>query len=85
MTKTAVALHYPEHAPAPFITFKGKGAVAQKMLEIANEHNIPIANEPEVAAILSFHEIGECVPVETYEVLAGIFAFLKKVEEYDRN
>ncbi len=83
--KTAIALHYPKNAPAPFILFKSTGCHVKKMLEIAQEHDIPIVNEPETALILSMHDVGECVPVETYEVIASIFAFLKKVEEHDRN
>ncbi len=84
MKKTAIALQYPENAPAPFITFKGCGSKAEKMIEIAKKNNIPIVSEPETAFVLSLHEIGNCIPPETYEVLAGVFAFLKKVEDYDR-
>ncbi len=85
MKKVAIALQYPEKAPAPFILFKGSGRKADRIIEIASENNIPLVCKPETAMILSVHEIGDCVPVETYEVLASIFAFLKKVEDYDRN
>ncbi len=85
MKKTAIALQYPESAPAPFIAYKGSGAVAEKMLEIAKDNDVPVVSDSEVASVLLLHDIGQCVPFETYEVLAGIFAFLKKVREYDRN
>ncbi len=85
MKKTAIALQYPDNAPAPFIVFKGNGDKVERMLKIAEENNIPIVCEPETAFVLSFHEVGSCVPAETYEVLAGIFSFLKKVKEYDRD
>ncbi len=83
MKKNAIALQYPKNAPAPFIVFKGSGVVAEKILEIAKENDIPVVSEPNVASVLSLYDIGSCVPTETYEVLAGIFAFLKKVEKND--
>ncbi len=85
MKKTAIALQYPKNSPAPFIVFKGFGDRAEKMLEIARMHDIPIVKEPETALVLSLQDVGSCIPVETYKVLAGVFAFLKKVEDYDRD
>ncbi len=85
MKKVAIALQYPENAPAPFLVYKGRGIKADKVIEIAKENNVPVVCNPDTAMILSVQEIGECVPVDTYEVLAGIFAFLKRVKEYDRN
>lgn len=85
MKKTAVALHYPENAQAPFIVAKGTNQKAEKILEIAQLNNIPIVIEPETAVVLSMQDIGDCIPEETYEVLAGVFAFLKKVYDYDKH
>ncbi len=85
MKKTAIALQYPKNAAAPLIAYKGSGTRAEQMLTIAKEHDVPVVVESDTAVILSAYNIGECVPVETYEILAGIFAFLKKVEAYDNN
>lgn len=85
MKKTAIALHYPPGVQAPFISCKGRGATAELLLTVAKEHNIPIICEPETALILSLQEVGDYIPPETYEILAGIFAFLKKVEMYEHN
>lgn len=85
MKKTAVALQYPKNAPAPFIVAKGNGNLADAILAVAQENNVPVFCEPETVSILSLHQIGDCIPAQTYEVLAGIFAFLKKVEENEHN
>lgn len=85
MKKTAIALHYPEGAPAPFVVCKGSGNIAEQILALAQENNVPIVCEPETALILSLQEVGDCVSPETYGVLVGIFAFLKKVESYEHN
>jgi len=72
--KTAVALKYPEGAPAPFITAKGKGELARKIISVAEEKNIRIEENPDIINVLSAQEIGQAVPEETWEVLAVIFS-----------
>lgn len=74
MEKKAVALKYPKNAYAPFITAKGTGITAEKILEIAEKKNIPIKVEDTVVDILSAQDIGDAVNEETWEVLAIIFA-----------
>lgn len=74
MEKKAVALKYPKNAYAPFITAKGTGVTAEKILEIAEKKNIPIKVEDTVVDILSAQDIGDAVNEETWEVLAIIFA-----------
>ena len=72
--KTAVALKYPEGAPAPFITAKGKGELARKIIRVAEEKNIRIEENPDIINVLSAQEIGQAVPEETWEVLVVIFS-----------
>ena len=75
-TKSAVALRYPDGAECPFISAKAKGVLADKMLEIAEENNIPVVEDQLLAGILTVEEIGESIPLETWEIVAKIFAFL---------
>ncbi|MCQ2589150.1 MAG: EscU/YscU/HrcU family type III secretion system export apparatus switch protein [Treponema sp.] len=70
----AVALKYPENAYAPFITAKGTGLNAERILEIARENDIPVKVEETSVEILSAQDIGQSVSEETWEVLAIIFA-----------
>jgi type III secretion system FlhB-like substrate exporter len=82
----AAALRYPEGADAPFITAKAKGILAQRLTEIAAENGVPVIANADVSDVLTLYEIGECVPPETYTVLAEIFAFIKRMEEHhERN
>lgn len=74
--KKAIALAYPKGCPAPFIVAKGKDEVAERIIEIAREHSVCIVREDITAEILSLYEIGDYIPEETYEVLAGVFAFI---------
>lgn len=72
----AVALQYPEGAPAPFISATAKGKSAEKMLQVAKENDITIVQNPELTDFLSVQEIGTCVPESVWPVIAKIFAFV---------
>lgn len=80
MEKKAVALKYPKNAFAPFITAKGTGLTAEKILEIARENDIPVKVEDTAVEILSNQDIGDAVSEETWEVLAIIFSTIMKKE-----
>lgn len=77
----STALRYPNDADTPFIVAQGKAFIAQKMIEIAKQNNIPVMVEPETENILTLYNVGECIPYETYEVLAKVFAFLRRMEK----
>lgn len=79
--KQAVALRYPEGAVAPFIVAKGKGELAERILQIAKENDVYIEHDEITTQILSLYEIGELIPPETYEVVAGIFSFLIRMRD----
>jgi flagellar biosynthesis protein len=79
-TKKAVALKYPEGAPAPFITASARGMLAEKLLGIAEKNSIPVIKNKGITDVLSVQQIGSFVPEETWTVLAGIFAFVLNAE-----
>ena len=74
--KSAVALKYPQGAEVPFITAKGKGQLAEKILDIAKENNICIEENAPLVDLLSLEEVNDAVPEEAFEALAAIFAFV---------
>ncbi|NMA56466.1 MAG: flagellar biogenesis protein [Treponema sp.] len=78
MRKTATALLYTKNTRAPVITAQGKGEIAEQILKIAKEHEVRIIKDIETASILSLVEIGECIPIETYEIIAKLLAFIEK-------
>lgn len=76
----AIALSYPKGAEAPFIVASGTGALAERIIEIAKENDVYIVQEGQTADILSLYEVGSYIPAETYEAVAGIFAFLNRIQ-----
>ncbi len=78
MNESAVALSYTGNEPAPVIVASGRKELAKRLLEIAREHEIRVVEDPLLADILSDVEIGNCIPPETWEAVAAIFAFFKE-------
>ena len=74
----SVALSYTFGESVPLITATGHGAVAQKIREIADRCHIPLIKNPILAEVLVEAEIGSCIPEETYQAIAALFAFLQK-------
>ncbi len=70
----AVALHYDE-VNAPRVSAKGSGDIAQRILDIAKHHNVPLQENPELVRVLSKIELGEQIPQALYLAVAEVIAF----------
>ncbi|MGE4298735.1 MAG: flagellar biosynthesis protein FlhB [Desulfovibrionaceae bacterium] len=79
-THYAIALRYnPTEAPAPVVLAKGLDRVAERIKEIAREHNIPIKeNKPLARALYSAVEVGDMIPEELFQAVATMLAQLHK-------
>lgn len=82
-THFAVALQYDALvAPAPLVLAKGVNRVAERIKEVAREHNIPIEENPPLArALYKQVEIGETIPEELFQAVAAILAKLDKFKK----
>ena len=78
----AVALRYePDERVAPHIVAAGEGEVAKQILEIANLHDVPVYEQPEVVEALVKLEIGTEIPSEFYQAVAEILAFVYSIDK----
>jgi flagellar biosynthesis protein FlhB len=79
-THIACALQYdPTFAPAPLLVAKGLDHLAEKIKEIAREHNVPIReNKPLAQALYKSVEVGDIISEELYQAVATILAQLDK-------
>lgn len=77
-THFAVALKYvPGEMSAPQVVAKGQRLIAQKIKEIAKEHGVPIMeNRPLARALFDQCEVGSVIPVELYQAVAEMIAFV---------
>ena len=81
----ACALKYDaEEMESPTLLAKGSALIAEKIKEIAREHNIPIIENPPVArAIYKMMEVNQQVPPELYKAVAEILMFVYKMKNPD--
>ena len=77
-THYAVAVKYDlSLGDAPVVLAKGEDFLAQKIKEIAKEHNIEIVeNKPLARALYASVEVGEAIPPELYQAVAEVLAFV---------
>jgi flagellar biosynthesis protein len=75
--KKAVALSYDAKVDiAPKILAKGSGQVAEKIMAIAKEQNIPVYSSPVLVEKLSLIDTGQVLPEDLYQVIAEILVFV---------
>ena len=81
-THYAVALLYePETMAAPKLVAKGADLIAKRIRELAEEHKVPIVENPPVArALFASVEVDQVVPPEHYKVVAEIISFVFKLK-----
>ena len=81
----AVAVGYKPNTPAPRVLSKGKGEIAQAILDRAKELGIPTKSEPSLVAFLMELDLNAWVPPELYAAIAQVLAWAheedKKLEE----
>ena len=81
--KTAVALEYDGEG-APVVTAKGRGALAEKIIEVARQSGVMVEENPELAQALSAIEIDEEIPVELYQAVAQVISYVLRAAEEAR-
>ena len=79
--KPAVALEYTLHDKAPKVIASGKGYLAEKIIDKAEEEDIPIHQDAKLAKSLEDIEIGEYIPPELYHVVAEVLVFVDAMDK----
>jgi flagellar biosynthesis protein len=78
ITKKAVALKYDNDQVAPLIVASGMGHMAEKIVELAADNNVPVYEDTSLATILSRLELGAEVPEELYKAIVDIYVYFLK-------
>jgi flagellar biosynthesis protein len=77
-----VALRYqPLTDRAPKVTAKGSGIVADRILELARKHAIPIREDRNLVQILSALELDKEIPAHVYRAVAEILAWVYRLTQ----
>jgi len=77
----AAALRYEKgKGAAPRLVAKGQGHIAEKILQLAQDNQIPVHQDPALIEILSKMNLEEQIPGECYRVVAEILAWIYKAQ-----
>ena len=78
--RRAAALGYdPETGEAPRLLAKGAGDLADRIIQIARQHDIPIREDRDLIAVLSTLNLDQEIPPEIYRAVAELLAFIYRV------
>lgn len=78
----AVAVEYEQkRGGAPVVTAMGEGFVARRIVEIAQEADVPVVEDAALVSALLSLELGQEIPIELYEAVARILAWIYKLEK----
>ncbi len=73
----AVAILYDKaKANAPQVVASGQGKIAARIIEAALEAGVPIQEDPDLVELLARVPVGEEIPVELYQAVAEVLAFV---------
>lgn len=83
--KKAVALEYDmDNGNAPKVTAKGKGSLANNIIQIAQDNEVPIKKDEDLVELLSAIDIDKEIPASMYKAVSEIFAFIYDLTEVQR-
>ncbi len=83
-THYAVAIKYERGVDeAPVVLAKGENAFAKRIKEVGKSHGVPIVENKMVARMMyKFGKVGSAIPMEMYQSVAEILAFVYKAHRY---
>jgi flagellar biosynthesis protein len=78
----AAALRY-EHGRdrAPRVVAKGRGKVAERIVALAREHNVPMVADRNLIQMLDALDVDTEIPVELYRAVAEVLVFVYRLNE----
>ncbi len=80
--KKAVALKYNKGKDsAPKVVAKGKGYIAEKIIEAARENNVPLYEDKNLSQVLEALDLNTEIPPELYRAVAEVLAFIYKLNK----
>lgn len=80
----AAALKY-EHGidRSPKVIAKGRGKVAESIIDIARKHGVPIREDRDLVEFLSALDLYQEIPHELYKAVAEILVFVYGLRQKD--
>ena len=78
--KRAAALKYDQaRNMAPRVVARGKGLIAEQIIRVARENNVPLHEDPNLVNVLESMELESEIPDELYRAVAEVLVFIYKL------
>lgn len=78
----AVALKYDmEKDAAPRVVAKGRDFIAEKIIELARAHHIPLHEDKNMVQVLEALDLDMQIPPELYRAVAEVLAFIYRLNK----
>jgi len=82
LRRIAAALGYdPGKTDAPKLVAKGQGEIAERIIALAKEHDIPIREDRDLVAVLAKLDLDQEIPPELYRTIAELLAFVYRANK----
>jgi flagellar biosynthesis protein len=78
--QAAVALAYSGASPAPRVVAKGRGLIAQAIIERAREAGVFVHESPELVALLMQVDLDREIPLQLYVAVAEVLAWVYRLD-----
>ena len=79
--QSAIALAYSGEEAAPRVLAKGRGLVAQAIIERAHQHGVYVHQSKELVALLMQLDLDQRIPPELYRAVAELLAWVYELEQ----
>lgn len=80
--RKAVALHYGPDQDAPTVAAKGKGILADKIIDLAEQHGVPLQEDASLVEVLAQLDLDQQIPPELYQLVAEILSFVYRADQH---
>ena len=70
-----MALQYGAHDTAPVVVASGMGYMAEKIVEVASDHGVPIYEDNSLATILTQRQLGQEIPESLYQAIVELYIY----------
>jgi len=78
--RRAIALRYDqEQDNAPIVVAKGRALLADRIIELAEQHGVTVYEDPDLTELLFVLDIDMQIPAELYQAVAEVLAFVYRM------
>lgn len=80
-SSAAVIRYDQERDDVPIVVAQGRGHIARQIIELAEQHDIPMHQDSSLVQHLLDLDLGESIPPQLYAVMAEVLIMIEQMEK----